>query len=344
MKIRSKVWLLRGLLLVFSMALALVAAEVILGRGRGGAPVRRAESVGFMDQDRLLGWSLVPGARGRLQCPEFDVAVRINGHGFRADREYSREPPPGTRRIVAVGDSFTLGNGVEVFEAYPAIIERRLPTTEVINLGVAGYGVDQQLLMLESRGLRYRPDVVVLGLHIPDVFRNTASFHNGYGKPRFRLGPEGSLRLTNVPVPPLGTPPPHPRGLERSRLYRAVSTQLERRGFGEVWPLTDAILGRMKDTAAGADARLIVLLLPPQYAVYGSAFEKRSQAHTLENVAEILRERNIEHLDLTPTLAARAAENPDEPLFFPVDGHFTPAGHRAVAEGLIGALQRPQPP
>lgn len=261
------------------------------------------------------------------------MPVRINAQGFRADREYALEPPPGVLRVVAVGDSFTFGNGVHVHEAWPAVLERRLGA-EVINLGVAGYGVDQQLLTLESRGLRFQPDVVLLGLHIPDIFRNTNTIHNGVGKPRFRLGPEGALTLTNVPVPPPGSPPPtlpRPRPLDRLRLWQMASVQLERHGIGEVWGLTEGILRRMEIATSGADARLVVLLLPPQYAIEGSFLERKKQAHTLGRVAEILQKNDIEHLDLTAALQARAEENPGEPLFFPQDGHFTPAGHRVVA-------------
>lgn len=338
-----KVWLLRAMLVLVSLAAALVAAEAVLRRGGVASPARRVEASGMHTHDPLLGWVLAPGVRTRERSREYDVAVRINAQGFRADREVSPVPPPGVLRVVAVGDSFTFGQGVEVEDSYPALLERRLGgvrEVEVINLGVAGYGVDQQLLMLESRGLRFRPRVVVLGLHTPDVFRNTVAYHNGYAKPLFQLQGDG-LVLTNVPTPPPGSPPPPRRGIRgKSRLFHMVSVRLERRGVGEVWDVTEGILRRMKRVSGEADARLLVLLLPPRYAVYGTALERRSQAHTTELIAEILRRQGIEHLDLTPALAAAAARHPRESrksLFYPTDGHFTPAGHQVVAERLSQA-------
>ena len=263
------------------------------------------------------------------------MAVTIDARGCRADRAGSPDPPPETLRIVAVGDSFTFGQGVEAHEAFPANLERRLEG-RVFNLGVPGYGLDQQLLMLESRGLRLRPDLILVGLHTPDVFRSTKASHGRFAKPRFRLR-DGRLELTNVPVPapfPPGAVPPA-RGLERSRFYRKISVQLERRGFGEVWDLTRSLFGRMAEGAAEAEARLVVLLLPPKYAVYGSALERRSQEATTGRIAGILRDLGIEHHDLTPALAGRASS---EVLFFPQDEHFTPAGHRAVAEAVAERL------
>lgn len=338
---RFRPWLSRTLLALFSCLLTLIAAEIVLRLGGSASPVHRIEAAEMNVHDPLLGWALAPGARTRQTTPEYDVAVRINAQGFRADREYSPEPPPGVTRVVAVGDSFTFGQGVEIEKAWPSIVERRLGKAEVINLGVPGYGVDQQLLMLASRGLRYQPAVVVLGLHTPDIFRNTNTVHGEYAKPRFRIGEDG-LELTNVPTPPPGTPvPPRDRGLlHRSKLFQMVFVRLERHGAGEVWEITDGILRRMAETAEQAGARLVVLLLPPPYAVYGSALERRSQAHTTDLIADILREHRIEHLDLTPALAAAAERNPGEPLFYPGDGHFTAAGNRVVAEEALRRLSR----
>lgn len=338
---RSRLWLFRLVLLAASLGVAVLLAEIVLRRGGAGPTVRRAEATGITTHDPLLGWALLPGARGRQTSEEFDVPVRINTQGFRADREYSPEPPSGILRIVAVGDSFTFGNGVDVHEAWPAVLERRLEA-EVINLGVAGYGVDQQLLILESRGLAFEPDVVLLGLHTPDIFRSTSAVHNGTGKPRFRLGPGGALALTNVPVPSPGSPlpPPPVRGpLERLRIGRILSTQLERHGVGEVWGLTEGILRRMERSASDAGARLVVLLLPPQYAVDGDLLERKTQDHTTGCIAEILQKNGIEYLDLTVALRDRA-EATGEPLFFPRDGHFTPAGHRVVAREVEKLLER----
>ena len=336
---RLKPWLLRALLAFFSCLIALIAAEILLRRGGSAAPTRRIEASGLNVHDPLLGWALAPGARTRQSNREYDVAVRINAQGFRADREYPHAPASGVTRVVTVGDSFTFGQGVEIQEAWPSILERRLEKAEVINLGVPGYGVDQQLLMLESRGLRFQPDIVVLGLHTPDIFRNTNASHGQYAKPLFRLGEDG-LELTNVPTPPPGTPvPPRDRGLlHRSKLFQMVFTRLERHGAGKVWEITEGILRRMANTASRAEARLVVLLLPPQHAVYGSALERSSQAHTTDLIADILREHGVEHLDLTPALAKTAEKNPAERLFHPGDGHFTAAGNRVVAEELHNAL------
>src|SRR5262245_2842209 len=94
--------------------------------------------------DPVLGWRNRPLAQTTFESPEFLVHVRINEHGVRG-RPLALEAAPGRRRILLVGDSFVFGWGVEEDETFAAEIERRLPDSEAVAMGVAGYGTDQEL-------------------------------------------------------------------------------------------------------------------------------------------------------------------------------------------------------
>ncbi|MBU1849701.1 MAG: hypothetical protein KKH40_03155, partial [Nanoarchaeota archaeon] len=54
---------------------------------------------------------------------------------------------------------------------------------EVINLGVSGYGTDQELILLQKEGLKYNPDVVILGFYLendkPDNSKELLIVENG---------------------------------------------------------------------------------------------------------------------------------------------------------------------
>jgi hypothetical protein len=329
-------WILAGCSTLFALLVGLVAAELVLGRAPASGGGRPMEGPQVLRHDPQLGWSPRPLAQDWHETPEFRVPVRINAHGFRSDREYAFQPPPGGRRIVTVGDSFTFGHGVRVDESFPAVVERGLPRTDVINLAVSGYGVDQQLLMLTHRGFRYQPDVVLLGFYIPDIFRTDDLYHGGYAKPRFELRDHG-LALTNVPVPELAGPSPPPRGLARSQVYRLLQAKLEYRGFGDSWDLTDAILKRMNEETTAAGARLVAVIIPTEQAVYGSGFDRWLQARTTGKAADLLRRHGIEHLDLTPVLIAEA-ERSGERLYFPRDGHLTATGHEVAGRAIVRHL------
>ena len=100
----------------------------------------------------------------------------INGQGFRDTREFTYEKPEGTLRVLVLGDSFTIGYEVGQDETYSAVLERYLrrgrPDVEVINAGMSGSSTAEALILLEKEGIKYDPDVVVLGYYGNDLDDN----------------------------------------------------------------------------------------------------------------------------------------------------------------------------
>jgi len=121
----------------------------------------------------------VPNARYWHTSPEMTAEFRINSMGIRSDREYAFEKPPGTLRIIGLGDSFTQGYEVNVEDTYLYRLEKMLKelgySVEVINFGVSGYGNAEELIMLKEFGFRFDPDVVILGYFQNDLDDNVRS-------------------------------------------------------------------------------------------------------------------------------------------------------------------------
>lgn len=95
-----------------------------------------------------------------------------NSRGY---RDFARvlEKPPGVRRVVALGDSFAWGIGVERDDAYSQRLERGLrrlrgETWEVVNLALPGMNTVDHLAKLSEEGFAYSPDVVLLGYVLND--------------------------------------------------------------------------------------------------------------------------------------------------------------------------------
>jgi lysophospholipase L1-like esterase len=99
---------------------------------------------------------------------------RTNSAGLRGP-EYARQAAPGVRRIGVVGDSVTVGWGVEEAMAYPAVLERNLRKArpesdwEVINLGMAGLSADSVMRRLEQMDDIYDFDLLVYGFSGNDI-------------------------------------------------------------------------------------------------------------------------------------------------------------------------------
>jgi lysophospholipase L1-like esterase len=118
-----------------------------------------------------------PGARYRHDSADVTVEFRINGQGLRADRDYPYAKPPGVRRIVSLGDSYTVGYEVELEETFSQVLERELVArgyaVEVLNAGVSGYSTAEELLYLERELLRYEPDLVLVSFYGNDLVDNS---------------------------------------------------------------------------------------------------------------------------------------------------------------------------
>jgi hypothetical protein len=125
-----------------------------------------------------------------------DQPLTTNHWGMR-DREYSLEKPEGVYRIALLGPSHVMGSGVADGETFSDFLEERLnqqagssldkPRYEVLNFGVAGYSLTQQLGMLEIRALRFQPDAVVItdgaGLKDPIIEHLTGTLFRQFDIP-----------------------------------------------------------------------------------------------------------------------------------------------------------------
>jgi hypothetical protein len=176
----------------FSSAL-LFAYELVVGRSQG------LVSRQHVMHDPLLGWINMPDLRLEdFYGPGRDLDT--NSRSQRGMREYDQAVPTGKRRILCVGDSFTLAIGVDDEEAFCHLLGILDPTLETINLGEAGYGFGQSYLKYEREGADYEHDVLLFSLIEDDFNRMKYPRFLAYEKP-FVTAREGELVVLNTPVP-----------------------------------------------------------------------------------------------------------------------------------------------
>jgi lysophospholipase L1-like esterase len=311
---------------VFVVAGGLAEFSVRLLRPEWRPPPVRG--VPFLRPDPRLGWRLREGWQGPFALPQRTTQVVISAQGLR-DESYGPYPAPGRRRVLLLGDSMAWGFGVEKQETFEKLLEDRLPDVDVVNDAVPDYGTDQELLLLEEQGLGFHPDLVLLLFHPNDLLNNTWTRQYGYPKPVFRIDGSG-LRLENVPVPggrlyELGM-----RTLRRSfilhELWRITMepTQDLHASPRLAWDVTERLLVRMRDDSTKNGARFAVITFP---------WVDDATNRLLVRVNEIIDRNGLMHIDLGPAFSGRIAAFLD-----PATQHWTPEGHRAVADALAPAL------
>ena len=274
----------------------------------------------YVVHDELLGWSYRADAQARHRTESFDVEVRIGAAGFREQPDLPEVAP----RIAALGDSFTFGWGVEGDETFCRQLATQLEVP-VWNLGVSGYGTDQQYLLLKERapqlGTAFAPDIVLVQFWGNDVDETLSDWVYGRAKPRFETGEH--LQLTNVPVP-LGF-------LEStSELYRSLQKHVVEWRQPE-WTAEDRQSGqrlvlelyrRMAAEARRTMSRLVVLHEGVPWL-----------ARALEDEPDILQ------LDVAPALEQARQK---APTHLANDGHWNAFGHRTVAAAIARMVREQQ--
>ena len=173
---KLKTALLKVLLLGFSVVFTCLIAEVVL---RFVHPPRQTQlepqvtytkAARDLEKSRPVGYfHVAPNQTGyNLEAP-----VTSNSLGIR-NREVG---PKGADsfRIVALGDSHTFGFAVEETKSWPRLLETKLRARyqkrkcEVINGGIGGLAIEQEIQLFKDLILPLEPDLVLLAYYWNDM-------------------------------------------------------------------------------------------------------------------------------------------------------------------------------
>jgi lysophospholipase L1-like esterase len=252
------------------------------------------------------------------------VDVSINSHGFRGE-EVALETSDGVYRVMLLGDSLTLGWGVEAEQTFAALLERMLDAdferadrrirAEVINTGVGNYNTDQEVSFFEARGRAFEPDLVVLNYFINDAEPT----------PRQRL--PKILEYTYLGMSLWGRLDLIRRLYFSNGDYSSYYADLYREDR-EGWRRAQAALGRLARLAKTDGFALVVALLPELHAI-GKAYGFRDIQDRGRTAAE---QAGVEHvIDLAP---AFAHEKPESLWVTLGDAHPNARAHAIIARGI----------
>lgn len=309
----------------------------------------------FLRYDPDIGWVNRAGAEGVDQPPKGlpGFRVTINRHGYRGP-EVVLAKPPGVRRILFLGDSNTFGYGIREGERFSDLLAKTAPPrTEILNLGVFGYGTDQEAIYLERQALKLAPDQVILAVSAGDLSDVMSSVNAGAAKPFCRII-DGKFSIHNIPVPP-STPLLSSRSLKsrtkvflyrHSHLFRLVLARVlalnrymvdtvqemdEREGFGVMLE----IIKGMKRVCMESGIDFKVLLISHGEWIDGMRRDPGARIGYYASLKEALTAAGVEVVD--PTAAFVKWQG--EPLFFKNDAvHLSVAGNRLVADILQNSL------
>jgi len=258
----------------------------------------------------LLGRPANDTIRPQPQTRYF-VRYQFNGLGCRGP-DYAVPRPRGTLRILALGDSYTLGVGVHQPDTYEAQLERllaerdRARPVEVVNCGVSGYATREERLHYELISRAYQPDVVLVSMVMNDDRSWRDDLRLGYFRASTRLE-RLFLTLAAVQTVLHHRPPPDFNGSVNE--LKQLNAEARRHG-----------------------ARLAV-------AVFRNAPLEGDWRSLVTTITRGLRDTGIPLIDLGP--AVGRGDDWNQLLVFPgIDGHPNEIAHQRAAKALAGFLDR----
>jgi len=265
----------------------------------------------------LIGHHHVPNAEARLM----GVTIRTNSDGFRDD-DYPVERGK-RRRVMFLGDSLTLGWGVEKEETFEHLLERQLDAvtpSEVINLGVGNYNTTQEVNLFIDKGLKYRPDQVVVFYFINDAEPvPQKSRLPGLGHSRLVTFYWSRIKAAKARISP-----------EESD-FREYYSALYREG-AEGWERCKAAFLQLEEICDAEGIDLRVVLLPELHQLDPYAFRKE-----YDQVLGFLEANGIPALDLAPRF-----RNVDDPTTLWVsldDAHPNARAHALIADYTLDFIR-----
>ncbi|MFM1871406.1 MAG: hypothetical protein RL398_828 [Planctomycetota bacterium] len=270
------------------------------------------------------------------------VPVRINAYNLRERAEIKPEKPPGERRIVCIGDSFTFCWGVPEERGWVRMLEDRLrkdgQNLRTVNCGAAGaICVDEYEWGLRHRFGKFAPDVVLVTICLNDLIPSSGLFVQG-------PSPKTGLRSLDLLLGALGR---DPLDLDPKVDWVGLLYDLPQDGAGQLYGPDkpyDAMWARgtpqrallaMQAWCKEHNCKLGIVLWPFLQGLGPGRAYPFSTLHA--DVSKFCSENHLDFLDVLPALA----QTPAEALWVtPADMHANPTAQMLALERIEPFVRR----
>ncbi|MCX7014790.1 MAG: SGNH/GDSL hydrolase family protein, partial [Candidatus Sumerlaeota bacterium] len=365
-------------ILLASLALCLAAAETALrlsplSRNPLAVPPPRAQNPyaesPYLVYCRPFVHTHIPHSVYTQAHEDYQVEYRINARGFRGP-EIPDGAPPGARRLLVIGDSFTEGHGVPFEKSFVSLLPEQLGPLgwECVGAGHQGYDILHYAANL-TRYLALRPAAAVI-LFIDNDLNGAV-----YWEPRYlRLppldDPAALARGEAWQGPPAlclwtlarrtlwtrvaGVGAPRFEEIVRRHLKQEAEPSLRARflasgypsedEFPAVWALNQDYLDLIAEEFRRRAIPLCAAYLPSEWRLASAEAGRRRFAELFE---ESLREwaaaQGIPFLSMSEALRGEMDADGRPAIWFPHDAHLNAYGHRVVADIVEPWLEQTLP-
>ncbi len=276
-----------------------------------------------------------------------DIIIRTDHLGFRGPPLEAKKP--GEFRVLLLGDSITCAIFMREDKTYASVLER-LTGARILNAGVSGLCLREELHVLTESVLAAEPDAVLLQLYYNDDATSRSC-----EPPQGLLGRSAIAEQLRTLVAsrryaatafdryesfsgkpyPTGEFPAGAWRTDRAAFEAVIAGACAEWGFAWFQPYWDELasdLQLMGEVTQRHGIELIVALMPVKIQVEAEFLDDRPQ----QMFKRLMTERGVRHVDLLPSLRAAYREVGTSLSYDHC--HLTTPGHKAVAEALAPVI------
>ncbi|HLP52850.1 MAG TPA: hypothetical protein VK154_18305 [Chitinophagales bacterium] len=275
-----------------------------------------------------------PNQVHQLISSEFGYERHANHLGF-ADKEWTLSKQ-GKKRIIALGDSFTEGDGAPPDSAFPALLQQMLNTSndsvpwEVLNAGTCGSDPVFDFEKLNGLLMPYQPDIVVQVISARDF---TSDIEKRGGFERFKPG----KTIAYKPLPAWFYP------AAVSNICQIVLGAIQYLGYPlagdenalKIKETELEIIDRYTTMARHKNFKVVFVVLPygPEVSAGSYKYDFATLKSSLPHQAQLI--------DLLPAYRRWLAENDKKvtDVYWAYDGHHNATGYHMMATCIASQLQ-----
>ncbi len=269
--------------------------------------------------DPDLFYTLAPG-ECVFENREFSTKIYSNSEGIRDD-EASLDDP----EVVVIGDSFSMGWGVEQQECYAHLLESMLNGKKTLNASISSYGTARETILLDHLGVT-APEWLIIQYHPTDFSENMEFVANDY---QLKISPEStydSLR-SYIQSRTKYFPGKHLAHLLKLKLQESISTPQEVSVNQEV----DAFLEVLLHSKLNLDSTRIIVFEVDHISALNNDFigALKQEISNRDDLPAFI--KNISIIMLKDVMSAED--------FFILDEHLNATGHKHLASVLSKFIQ-----
>lgn len=292
---------------------------------------------------------------------EIDTVININSRGFR-DIEY--KPSASDNTIVALGDSFTEGWGVDIDQTYVKQLQRKLigasyKINHIYNAGHYGTNPKNYVTVYNKY---FKNDIsvslVTLGLFLGNdiIEKNTPDYlaHKlGGGGKKIKLFLSQNSSLFNI----LRRQVRYSRKLESVFSFFGMTSppvlpgDIYENQDKNRWPYTAKFIYEFYQSLLAQNKKFLLILIPVKEMIDNEAFMATLESANMslddidlygfrDYLFSYCMKNKIPVLDLTPQFQKNKKET-DRDLYFRTDDHWNAEGHRLASEVIYQYIRRP---